>query len=85
MGRILLEPIRWIVGGGVTLLQAVFILLTSFGHGFKPDQQAAITGVFVIVLAEISRTLATPNVQLPAGVPQQIADAKAVKAAEAKG
>jgi hypothetical protein len=81
MGKLLGEPVLVILGGGTALVQAVLHLLIVFNIPISPAQDAAITSVAGIILAACVRAQVTPNSVLPPGVPQQIADAKALKAA----
>ena len=71
------EPIRWLVGGGTALVQAILQLLIVFNVPITPAQNAAITTVAGLLIAEYSRSQVTPMATLPAGVAGKIADAKA--------
>jgi hypothetical protein len=63
------EPVLVIVGGGVTLVQAVMHLLKVFNvWNVTPEQEAAVTSVAGIVLAALARSQVTPNAQIPANV-----------------
>lgn len=76
------EPIRWIVGGGTALVQAILQLLIAFNVPITPAQNTAVTTLAGLLLAEYARSQVTPVATLPPGVAGQIADNKAAAAAD---
>jgi hypothetical protein len=76
------EPVMVLVGGGTTLVQAFIQLLIAFGVPINGAQQAAITTLVTIILGLLARTQVTPMSSLPAGVAGDIAEEKAVRAAD---
>lgn len=77
------EPVRWFVGGGTALVQAILQLLIALGVPISTELNVAITTVAGLLLAEYTRAQVTPMATLPPGVAGQIADASAARAVEA--
>jgi len=76
------EPAVMIGGGGMALVQALMALLLAFDVPITASQQVAITTFMGVILGFLTRANVTPMSTLPAGVAGEIADAKAVKAAQ---
>ena len=75
--RVLDEPVA--VGA---LLRALLVASMAFGLTMTNEQLAAVMLVVELALALFTRAKVTPMSSLPPGVAGQIADAKAVKAAD---
>jgi len=75
--RILNEPVA--VGA---LFRALLLALMAFGFTITNEQMAAVMLVVELALALFTRAKVTPMSSLPPGVAGEIADAKAVRAAE---
>ena len=76
------EPAMILVGGGTALVQAIMQVLIVFDVPITPPQQAAVTALVGVILGLLTRLNVTPTASLPPGVAGQIADEKAVRAAE---
>ena len=79
------EPAMILVAGGTALVQAFMQVLIVFNVPINSQQQAAVTGLVGIILGLLTRIQVTPVATLPAGVAGQIADEKAMRAAEKAG
>jgi hypothetical protein len=76
------EPAVVIVGGGTAIVQAFMQVLIAAGVPISGELQAAITALVGLILGYMTRANVTPMATLPPGVAGQIADDKAVKAAQ---